>query len=101
MIAMGATMVSLGMLFLGPQPLLMSMLGLHRDGGGLDKYAVRLWLEQVIAIIVNGSGQAMVFVPALPLLQSEVQHFGFSAAEEVIPLFLGALSVGEVVGPIA
>lgn len=58
------------------------------------------WIVLIIAVIVFSMGSAMIFVPSLPLMQSEVQSHGQKAVEQISSLFMASMSIGEASGPI-
>merc|ERR1712232_969778 len=45
-------------------------------------------------------GGALMFVPSLPLMQSEVRRHGDQVVEQVAELFVTMMTLGELTGPI-
>eukprot|EP00930_Biecheleria_cincta_P059572 TRINITY_DN45276_c0_g1_i1.p1 TRINITY_DN45276_c0_g1~~TRINITY_DN45276_c0_g1_i1.p1 ORF type:complete len:264 (+),score=42.13 TRINITY_DN45276_c0_g1_i1:3-794(+) len=58
------------------------------------------WIMQIVSLVVLSAGNALLFVPGLPLMQAEVRHLGTTAAEQVSLAFMIAMSAGEAAGPI-
>ncbi|CAJ1444299.1 unnamed protein product [Effrenium voratum] len=58
------------------------------------------WGDQLASLIMTSAGNALLFVPGLPLMQNEVRHLGAGAAEKVSSLLMAAMSGGEFFGPI-
>jgi len=58
------------------------------------------WCVQIWSLIVMPLGLSAIFIPALPLMHSEVRHLGNEAVEQVARYFIVAMSLGEAIGPI-
>ncbi|CAJ1368349.1 unnamed protein product [Effrenium voratum] len=67
---------------------------------GTRPRALDAWGDQLASLIMTSAGNALLFVPGLPLMQNEVRHLGAGAAEKVSSLLMAAMSGGEFFGPI-
>ncbi|CAL1149273.1 unnamed protein product [Cladocopium goreaui] len=59
------------------------------------------WSCQIFSLVIASIGNAFMFIPGLPLMQSHVRHLGAAAAEQVSLLLMMAMFGGEFMGPIA
>jgi predicted MFS family arabinose efflux permease len=59
-----------------------------------------MWVVQLLSFAICSSGNACLFVPSLPLMQSEVHEFGPIAVEQVAEVFVMMMTLGEMVGPL-
>jgi hypothetical protein len=66
----------------------------------IGENSIAQWFVQMTGILIMSGGLAGLFIPSLPLMQSEVRHLGCQASEQVAQLFIAAMSFGEAAGPI-
>mmetsp|Transcript_15458 Transcript_15458/g.54159 ORF Transcript_15458/g.54159 Transcript_15458/m.54159 type:complete len:569 (-) Transcript_15458:17-1723(-) len=98
MTTLGAFNALVGLYLMGPISPISSALAFLGDGQ-VAPLSVR-WAVQIMSMVIMPSGLAALFIPSLPLLQSEVRHLGSHATEQVVQLFIAAMSLGEAIGPI-
>eukprot|EP00439_Symbiodinium_sp_Y106_P051521 s4736_g6.t2 len=92
----GFGLVTLGLILVAPQHFVVDTESLLPSGD-----LANAWACQILALVLTSTGNAMLFVPGLPLLQAEVRHLGPAASERVSSLLMAAMSGGEFLGPIA
>merc|ERR1719223_992555 len=97
LIACGALCGIIGQLIMGPQPFVTSF-ETWLCGGTTPMWV--LWSTEIASFVFAQMGGAMMFVPSLPLMQSEVKKHGDEAVEQVAELFVTMMTLGEMVGPI-
>eukprot|EP00927_Polykrikos_kofoidii_P055774 TRINITY_DN4998_c0_g1_i2.p1 TRINITY_DN4998_c0_g1~~TRINITY_DN4998_c0_g1_i2.p1 ORF type:complete len:559 (+),score=77.04 TRINITY_DN4998_c0_g1_i2:66-1742(+) len=94
----GALVLTLSQLLIAPQPFFMSAAeqifpeAIHSWGG--------LVSVQIFSFVLGSIGNALIFVPGLPLMQSEARCHGNQAIEKVAELFVALLTLGEMAGPL-
>ncbi|CAE8590458.1 unnamed protein product [Polarella glacialis] len=98
LLAIGSGCVVVGLILVAPQSFVTR--AESTMAGVPEPPTVWLWVVQILALSISSAGNAMLFVPALPLMQSEVSYLGMGAAEQVTLLFMGGMSAGEAFGPI-
>mmetsp|Transcript_19431 Transcript_19431/g.61116 ORF Transcript_19431/g.61116 Transcript_19431/m.61116 type:complete len:559 (-) Transcript_19431:70-1746(-) len=85
-----------GQIIMGPQPFIASL----EAGRGLAPSGFSVWATEIGSMVTVSVGAALMFVPSLPLMQSEVRHHGEHAVEQVAELFVTMMTLGEMLGPI-
>lgn len=98
LIICGAVSALLGYSLQAPQPCVLRALERLWSGEAL---VVAQWVVQLGANVLCQMGSSMLFVPSLPLMQSEVRQHGTRAVEQVAEVFVTMLSLGEMAGAIA
>eukprot|EP00929_Paragymnodinium_shiwhaense_P035160 TRINITY_DN19023_c0_g1_i1.p1 TRINITY_DN19023_c0_g1~~TRINITY_DN19023_c0_g1_i1.p1 ORF type:complete len:520 (+),score=59.17 TRINITY_DN19023_c0_g1_i1:171-1730(+) len=91
LIGVGSLLAMAGQLILAPQPFVVDWLG---------EDATTMWSVQIAAFVLSQLSGALMFVPSLPLMQSEVRIHGIMAVEQVAELFVTMMTLGELVGPV-
>merc|ERR1712039_700152 len=68
--------------------------------GATELSSFQLWSTMFISFFLLQFGGALMFVPSLPLMQSEVRHHGPIAVEQVAEIFVTSMTFGEMAGPL-
>lgn len=58
------------------------------------------WTTQMTAIVLSSIGTAGLYMPSLPLMQTEATHLGEQAVEQISSTWISTMTVAEGLGPI-
>lgn len=97
MLIVGSICVVMGMMMIAPLPWVAEA-GRDTLQSALSPASCS-WIMQILSLVLLSAGNALLFVPGLPLMQAEVRHLGTTAAEQVSLAFMIAMSAGEGAGP--
>lgn len=99
LIACGCANICIGLLLVSPQPVVNGTLETLASFGLSERLLD--WSLQILSLIISSAGNAMLFIPSLPIMQRGVKHLGIDMVEKVASVFITFMTLGEAVGPIA
>jgi len=89
----GFVLLMVGYVLLGPFPFLES-------AGIVTDHSVSGWIALLLALALIPVGNALAFIPTIPLLHQDVDHQGPVAKELATSLCVCFMSLGETCGPV-
>jgi len=98
LISIGAVLGFVAQILLAPQPFITSWEA-QSVSEPRPSFA-SLWGTVIVSFLCISSGNALIFVPSLPLMQKDAQSHGAYAVEQVAELFVTMMTSGEMIGPL-